>query len=309
MNVSDVLDSGDVDPQDGDSSADAASLPDFFGEESAEEDPFAAAGEADSAEDGEAAADEPAESEGAGASEAPKTVPYKRLQKVITERNAERVRVSELEDAITQAKAELVEHKAFRDALTDRYARFKNPAVQLARDADFMSALEEMAKTDRDVHGFYRKVTEYMETGQKPEPKAEEAKPDPRLVKMFEREAERTVVDTLRPLGLQDKYQKLIRSYVLSKTDAADVTDTVVKKLTKEFMTEHGFRLADMKLAQPDPAPVQKKPPTASGRGGSAGAPAAKPEKKADAAKFKTREDYLEHRRSVLDSLISDLSG
>lgn len=274
-------------------------LDEILDSEDAPEDPFVAS---------EASDDAP--NSGAESKEAPKTVPYKRLQKVVAERNESRERLAELEAAAEKSNLELVELKAFRDALSDRYSRFRNPAAQLAQDADFMSALEEMAKQDREIHGFYRKVVQFMETGEKPKAASEkiEAKPDPRIEKMVEREARREIADTLEPLKLQPKYQKLITNYVMSNAkDMTDLDSTKVKKLTKEFLTEHEFKLADIQAKKPEGSAAKDKPNT--GKPANSSPTRVEGDKPADPAKFKSREEYLDHRRGVLDKLIADLSA
>jgi len=293
------LDSSDDTADPVDQSADA--LDDLLPPTVEADDPFEAA------EDTDAGSDTTPEDSGA----APKTVPYKRLQKVVAERNAHRERLAALEEATEKSNLELVELKAFRDAMSERYKRFRNPAVQLAQDADFMSALEEMAKQDREIHGFYRKVVQFMQTGEsRPEPKTPEApKPDARIDKVLEREARRTVTETLAPLQLQPKFEKLIAGHVLQNAkDLAELSAAQIKKLTREFLTEHDFKLADVQVPKQKDDAAGDKPTTTRASGTPAPAARKTDTKAAEPAKFKSREEYLEHRRSILDNLIADLS-
>lgn len=238
--------------------------------------------------------------------DAPKTVPYKRLQKVVAERNASRDRILELEETSEKSNLELVELKAFRDTMSDRYSRFRNPAAQLSQDADFMSALEELAKKDREIHDFYRKVVTFMETGERKSPAAAEApKADPRLDKILEREAKRSVAEVLEPLQLQPRFMKMISKHVLDGSKGEELSTAQVKKLTREFLTENDYKLVDVQIKD---ATTKLKPATTRGPGAGA-ASQQRSEPTVDPAKFKNREEYLEHRRGVLDKLIADLSA
>lgn len=289
----------------------AEELPDFFGEEEDAPDPFEEESEAEPEEEVEAAAAE--EEESTGDSKAPKTVPYRRLQKVVAERNDLRGQLGELKDTLKELQLTASQHTEFVTAISDRYGQYKNPIAQLGADADFMDAMETLAQKDAEIKGFYAKVTKYMADGTVPQKiKAEPEKPattDARVDKIIERDARRTVADVLAPLKLQDKFSKLITNHVVANAkDLAGLDAEAIKKLTKGFMTENGFELAEMRT--PVKAADEKgKPKT--GRQGTAATVTTKkaPSKGETEPKFKTREEVLNHRAKALDDLIAEWSA
>lgn len=296
---------------------DAAELADFLGsgEDLGSEDPFEVA-EPASEEATEAAAEgQPEESaavQGHG-NGPPKTVPYKRLQQVVQERNQLRSKLAELGEAESKLRAELSGAQEFRSTFSQRYGKFRNPVAQLALDADFMSAMEELAKTDAEVSNFYQKVMKSMgQTPQQPQqpttPTIEPAK-DARLDRVVEQYAVFTIKSVLEPLRLQDRYQRMIQNHVLQHAkDLAALDAEGVKSLARQFISNSGFTVEEMRKATETPVKPTK-PVTGSGRqGASPGAPASKA-KQPEPKKFKNREEYLEHRASVVEDLISELMG
>lgn len=300
-------------PLDGEPVSDAAGieLAELLGDEDlGSADPFEDAEAEDSAESAEAGAGTEA-GEDPAHSPTPKTVPYKRLKRVVEQRNAAEARAKELEAAESKLREELSGAKAFRETVAERYGRFRNPTAQLALDADFMSAMEELAQKDADVNAFYKKVLTYMETGSRssaPAAREVETAPvkDPRLEKVLERYAANTVRDVLAPLQLQPKYARLLENHVLQNAKDVSTLDAKgVKDLARQFIADSGFTLEEMRKAKDSPV-TPAKPKT--GRGG---APAPAPAKKAAAAQpkeFKTRAEWLQHREGVVKDIIAELT-
>lgn len=292
-------------------------LPSFFGD--AEADPFDGAELEDEAASADADAEGSAEAETAsesGSGTPPKTVPYKRLQKVVAERNAARERLAELEAVESKLRNELSGHEAFRSAVAQRYGRFRNPTAQLALDSDFMSAMEAMAKTDPEVGKFYKKVMDHMgvETpaNQSQQQSASEPAKDTRLDRIVERHARATIGEVLQPLKLQDKYVKLITNHVLQNaSDPADIDAAIVKKFARSWMAESGFSLEEMRQAKAAAADPKPKPPVgrqnAAAPGSRGGKAPAKADKAPDLKTREGREAWLRERESRLDEIIAEL--
>lgn len=301
-------------PDEGNDAVDDAEieLPEFFGDDDAA-DAFDELELADPGEEPDGAPDAGAEAEdveddgaAAASSGSPKTVPYTRLQKVIAQRNEARERLEELERTESELRAELSGEKAFRETVAQRYGRFRNPNAQLAIDADFMSALEELAKTDGDVGKFYKKVTDYMSTGNRQPTVETKAEPqvDKRVERIVEKQARVQVAEVLGPLKLQPKYVRLIENHVVQNAkDLADLDSAAVKKLAKAWIADNGFTLDEMRPVKTD-AKAKDKPPT--GRQNAPAAAQNKSGKKAE-AKPKTREEWLESRAKNIDSIIAEL--
>lgn len=292
MNVEDTPD------QDGDESLD---LPAFFGGDDGdadELDPFEPdADDGDEEDPADDDGDEDAEEDDAPRAAPPKTVPYKRLQQVVAERN-------ELREHVGELKAVQTQHKEFLAGISARYGKYANPINVLGSDADFMDAMETLARTDPSIKDLYKKVTTSMAN-----PGAAAAAPakDARLDRIMEREARRTAEDTLAPLKLAPKYQKLIVDHVITNGgEPADVTPEVVKKLTKAFLKDRGFTIDEMRA----PAVPAAKPKPNTGRQGAPSAATPRRAKPAaEAPKFKNREELLTHRQRVLDDLIAEHSA
>lgn len=291
----------------------AEELPDFFGDTEDEVDPFEPETESDGEEEvtTEAGAD-PEEEVPEDTAKVPKTVPYRRLQKVVAERNDLRGQLTDLRDTLKGLQLTATKHEEFVSAISDRYGQYKNPIAQLGSDADFMDAVETLAQKDAEIKSFYAKVTKHMADGTVgAKIKAEPEKPatDTRVDKIIERDARRTVADVLAPLKLQDKFTKLISNHVVANaTDLAELNADAIKKLTKGFMTENGFELAEMR--QPVKATEEKGKPKTSRQGTAATTTVTKKATKtAEEPKFKTREEVLKHRASTLDDLIAEWSA
>lgn len=246
--------------------------------------------------DREGSDDEPEDDEGASA----KSIPYKRFQKAIAQRNEERAKAKHLEE-------ELESHQEFLETLGARYKKFKKPAAQLAVDADFMEALERMAQTDQSVKTFYDKVTKFMESGVvEQQPTKSEPKSDPRLDEILKWKAQQTVTDTLHPLGLEPKYTKLIQQHILANAKDPGALDAdQVRDLTKSFMRETGFTLKDMKATKADPVEPKDKPKTTHQK--SVAATTKSKLEPGEKKTFKNREELLRHRESLMSDLIAEL--
>lgn len=230
-----------------------------------------------------------------------KSIPYKRFQKAIAQRNEERAKTKHLEE-------ELESHQEFLETLGSRYKKFKKPAAQLAVDADFMEALERMAQTDQSVKTFYEKVTKFMENpGSIQTETKSELKPDPRLDEILKWKAQQTVTDTLHPLGLEPKYTKLIQQHVLANAkDPGALTADQVRDLTKGFMKDTGFTLKDMKVVKAESKDEPKDKPKTTHQKSVATTTKSKLESE-EKKTFKNREELLRHRESIMSDLIAEL--
>lgn len=174
-----------------------------------------------------------------------------------------------------------------------------------------MSALEDLAKTDAEVSTFYKKVMSSMGSNpsiEQPQAAAQQQQQpavDTRLDAVVHRHAELTIKEVLEPLCLQERYRKMVVNHVMQHAkDLAALDSNGVKSLARQFISDSGFTLEEMRKAQT--TPVKPAKPRTAGIGGGA-SPAAKPAAKAEPKKFKNREEYLTHRESVLDNIISDL--
>jgi hypothetical protein len=238
----------------------------------------------------------------------PKQVPYKRLQQVVRQRNELQAQLAQLQEAESKLRNELSGAQGFREAFQQRYGKFRNPVAQLALDADFMSALEGLSKTDPDVGSFYKKVMSSM--GQNPpqqEQQQQQQAPavDTRLDAVVHRHAELTIKDVLAPLTLQDRYQKMVVNHVMQNAkDLAALDSNAVKQLARQFIADSGFTIEEMRKAQT--TPVKPTKPKTAGAGGGASPAAPKTPAKA-IEKPKSREDYLQRRENMLSDLITEL--
>lgn len=269
-----------------------------------EEDPFKAQS---TTEDADSAEDKPETEEPTKDDPKTKTVPYTRFAKAIQDRN-------QLREEIADLKGSVSAYEEFFSTLNKKYAEFKNPASQLAWDADFADTATKLSKTDNEVAKAIQKVVSAM-NGQKPDttpaqPAAAEApKSDPRVERLLEKEARRVTNDVLKAANVKSAMREVMADYVVGRTDdIAGLTEKSVKTLVREFMKEKGFSLEDVltKTAAKKTTDAPAKPNT----GGKAGLPAAT--KKADQAeepKFKSRQEFLEHRKAKLETLFSELSA
>lgn len=176
-----------------------------------------------------------------------------------------------------------------------------------------MSALENLAQSDASVSDFYKKVMSSM--GQTPKVETTAAEPqkpvkDTRLDLIVEKYATATIKDVLAPLKLHDRYQKLIQNHVLQHAkDLASLDAEGVKTLARQFITNSGFTVEEMRQVRETPV-KSNRPVTGRQNGAAPGVPAKSGAKSAAAApKFKNREEYLNHRAGVVEDLISELIG
>lgn len=302
-------------------------LPSFFGSEepeaeatpevpeegAAEVDPFAIEedeeSEAFEEEDEEFSLEEPEEEAAEETEEEPskgppKTMPYKRFQKVVNERNELRTHVAELEAVVDT-------FEQFNDVIKTKYSRFKNPAAVLTADANFMESLEAMAQKDPEVAKAAQKVKTYMESGKLDTPTPQE-KPaqarDTRVDLIVEKEARRSVEQVLSSANVTKPMKAIISDYVVGRAeDPASLSEKEIVKLTKAFMKEKGLKLSDVQGPKAEKAEAPKKVKT--GKETSATAtPSKNKAGEGETKQFANREELLADRAKRLKDVLSKLS-
>lgn len=210
---------------------------------------------------------------------------YKRLGKVISQRN-------ELRDTVAEINAKLAKAEGLAGVLHEKYAQFEDPAKQARLDIRFMEALEQLATANPDVNAFAERIVEYVNTGRFSVPDASNPNPTPRITsdtpapepqrdervdRIVRRDAQREVDTTLASLGVKPSFQKLIGDSILDdpKLDLTTVDRSTVVSRAKEFIKANGFTAAEV-LAKAAPKSDDPKPPT----GGSGGRPTPTPSRK-----------------------------
>lgn len=207
----------------------------------------------------------------------PKNVPYTRFSKAIGERNEARTAKAGLEAQVAELNAKLAQSDNVSKILEEHYARFDDPAAQVAFDAQFMDAFEKLHKDDPTIAAAGKKVAAYLKgetivpenLSNRTEPASAQAAPkhDPRIDAIIERDAARTVAEVLEGQHVKPAFQKLIANHIIQDTDL-DLTDLSQKDIlgaAKDFIKSNGFSAEDVMAAQAEPKAA--KPATASGQG------------------------------------------
>lgn len=239
--------------------------------------------------------------------EAPESIPYKRFQKVIGERN-------ELREKMSTIEARLDSIQELNAVVAEKYKDFRDPAGQAAWDADFVSALEQV-KDQPGIKEAVQAVIRYMDSGEMPDmsdntaPKAKAAReatsaPDPRVEKIIEREAINTINASL-PDNVRPAFKTVLTDYILGTRDDLDgLTKAQVLAATREFIEEKGFSRDDVYKGTKGKA--ADKPATTSGQTAAATAdkPAEAGEENAP-PKAKDYNEWQKNREARLRNLFS----
>lgn len=264
--------------------------------------------------------------EGKGDDKEPR-VPKKRLDKVIGQRNDERKQSAKLREENAELRGEVAALKVqtkLAQVFQEKYGKFDDPEKQALWDSNFMEAMEELAKKNPEVATTARLVTEHLGgTVSKPEPKPDaqqaEPKPDPAVVKIIERDARRTIADSLESLNVKPSFAKLVTKHILDATeDLTELDSAAVITSAREFIRENEFEPADvLKQASADPKPegdkkkAPAKPPTGSDRQAATDTPSKSKggEPQGDKAPDKpaTRDEWEANRNERLAALGTDL--
>lgn len=198
-----------------------------------------------------------------------KTVPYKRLQKVIAERNAAR-------DKLDTAQAALSKANALNAEVSKLYSQYERPADQLTWDVRFLEKWQELSSSgDARFQEIGQLVIDAMDGKKVPtvsdsttsEPAPER---DPAIAAIVERQANDTINQTLA--AVKPQFQKLIASHIkASGTDLAALTSADVKRLANDWRRDNGFNAADLlqapKAQDPDPPKPKPSSPNTSASG------------------------------------------
>lgn len=259
--------------------------------------------ESDDDEDDELFEDEEDEDDGKS-----KTIPKTRFDQVIAERNEERKRVSELE-------TKLVEATKLHGQVQEKYANFSNPVKAMIEDADFCEALEAINKVNPDlVRPIVAAVHDFQKTGevrpvsdQKPETR-DEPQDDPRLQKILERDARRTISEAL-PGNVRSSFRNVATDYILGTQDLEDLSPAQVKAAIREFIAEKGFTKEEVYASAAEQR--RSAPPTGGKRGKAVAA-----ERKADdpkgrqeeGPKYKNLQEWEDAKRARLRDFQSNLA-
>jgi len=245
------------------------------------------------------------------AKKVPETVPYKRLSKVVDERNTARKEVEKLTERVDT----LMETHS---AVFEVYKDFKDPVNQVRYDAGFMAALEALNKGGfKGMDALVTAANHYMKTGEimsapnsGTAAKAPTAEADPRLDAIVARDARRTITEAL-PENIRGGFKSVFTDYVLgTHDDLASLTPSQVTALAKDFIKEKGFVRDEVYTAAAAKADLSK-PATGGGKGPVAGTrkAAATPKKGAEAdagpEKPKDLDEWNKNRRAMIDSLFA----
>lgn len=181
----------------------------------------------------------------------PEKVPYKRLQKVVGQRNELRQQIGQLEKAL-DANKQLVA------VFHEKYGKFDNPAAIAKFDADFMEAIEALSKDNQGVARFAESIKDYLKTGRVPNvseekqtftsPQNTTPKEDPKVAKLVERDARNTVEATLEAMDVKPAFRALIADHVVKQEDVdlTDLSKAQVVDLAKQFIKSKGFKAAEI---------------------------------------------------------------
>lgn len=230
----------------------------------------AASDDAAAADDDDADGDEPTEEEEElfeEGDEKPKTVPYKRLSKVIGERNG-------LRDTLAEANSE---REALREVLKVYSEGYKDNPKLADFDVKFMESMESLAKQHPHIATAAAQVKAFMENGRKPTvdkpaPQSQEAtRPveDARVSKIIQRDAERTIDDTLSGLKVKPSFRAILKDHITAaeEVDLAELGREQVVELSKQYFKDKGLTSAEVLevVAPDDKADKPKRPPTSRG--------------------------------------------
>lgn len=280
--------------------------------------------------DGDTPADTLFDDEPSGTADSDKDprVPKKRLDKVIAQRNEERKNTTQLREQNAELRGEinvLKTQSKLAKVFQDKYGQFNDPEKQALWDTNFMDAMEALAKQNPEVATAARLVTEHLGgppvniTTKPNEPTTEpEPKTDPAIAKIIQRDARRTIGDSLESLNVKPAFAKVVTAHILeASSDLAELDNQSVIAATREFIRENGFEPDDvLKQAPADSKPDDKKapakPPTGSDRQAATTTPsqskAGEPQGDKQAPNQPaTRDEWEANRQDRLAALGSDL--
>jgi hypothetical protein len=212
--------------------------------------------------------------------------------------------------------------------------RYKGKEHQLAWDVDFIDTFEQMAQADPDLQSVAQRILSNMKKGKTvsntdvtrdtvaaPAQQTPGAQATPAQAQQSEllvvtervvnRDARRLLTETLTGAGVEERFVKAITNAAmkdLSVAQRAELDSDKVLAFTKKYLKANELTAKDILKAAETPAP-KPKPPTVGDQGKPA--PAAKPasaEKKAEGPKFKSYEEYKEHRRAGIARLAEELN-
>jgi hypothetical protein len=210
---------------------------------------------------------------------------YDRFRQVIGQRNELRAEKAQAAAAVKALQDAVDSNKGIVSIIAEKYGKFENPAAMVAADAAFMDAVEELGKTNPEVARFGAAIQHFLTTGEAPKmadgttptipavtPKKDETpREDPRITKILEGNARKSIKETLAGLDVKPAFRAIIADAVL-KTDGLDLAaleEPQVVELAKAFIKEKGFTAADI-LATPQKESGEKggKKPKAGGKAG-----------------------------------------
>lgn len=236
---------------------------------------------------------------------------YKRFKQVIGQRNDGRKTI----DALTKAGEA---NKELAGVFSEKYGSFDNPAAIARFDADFMSAVETLSKTDVNIAQFADTIKNFQQTGRAPAvttsttpaPVAD-PKPDVRVTKIIESNARRDVDAVLTDINVKSSFRKLIADHIVSgDADLTTLDRASVVKLAKGFIAEKGFTSKDVLEPVKDGAKKTTKPATSrqSGVATVERRTQAKPDSDASSRPDapKTREEWIENRDTALREMFEE---
>ncbi len=254
----------------------------------------------------EADADEPDDGQKEGRDGAPKGL-MKRLRRLVAQRN-------EVRQELEALRQEVAANEPLLATLKEKYGRFENPAAQLKQDAEFMDAVEELAKSDSIVRQAVSVINQYLKTGAKPVPEQRQqsntSPAEAKVQKLLERAARDTIEKTLSEKGVRPAFRRLIARSILSndKVDLAELDERAVIRFAREFVRDAGFDPKD--LLEPRKADGSPKPAPGTGRAATS-EPAAKKRAAASAADSKSERELnpVAKREKVLAEIVADVFG
>lgn len=256
-----------------------------------------------------------------------KTVPLKRLNKVIAQRNDGRVTIAAQAETITELEGWKKDNEEFVRVARSQYSDKDDAAALLAFDIRFVNAFEKLSKTNPTVATAAQAVLAFIKTGKAGEEKtvSETQKPEATEPSASDKLAERLLAKEARSTidaalaDVKPSFVALVKNVILenaSSEDLADLDESVVRRVASKFFKENNFAAADVlipKKVEADPkeepkgAP-KKRPPTApvqSGGRAAAGTGAGKGGSEERPAAPKTLAEWRANRDRTLNDLFS----